>query len=265
MEDTIKLNYKTNGVEFDFPEFSDTPNFRYVIASSPRCGSNMLQRVLWRSGEAGAPEEYLTEKYIEDFSKRWPQIFRKKSEVDLIEYMKHLFRYRTSPNGAFGIKLHGSHLDNVRKKDFNLIAVLQHPKFIWIKRRNKIYQAVSYALANQTNIWIIDGKWLDFEKPKVDNPQYIENQITECLKDIIHNEQVWGDFFSENRIQPHVIYYEDLVVDYIRITQECFSNLGIKFPVERIPSPGIKKQSSKINDIWAERYYEDLIRSKVNQ
>ena len=42
------LRYRTNGPEFDFPPFSGLPPVRYVLASTPRCGSNMLARALWQ-------------------------------------------------------------------------------------------------------------------------------------------------------------------------------------------------------------------------
>lgn len=38
----MELNYETNGQDFDFPSYDGVPGIRYIIASSPRCGSNML-------------------------------------------------------------------------------------------------------------------------------------------------------------------------------------------------------------------------------
>lgn len=67
---SASLRYTTNSDRFDFPPFEGEPQTRYVIASTPRCGSNFLQRALWRTGKAGAPEEYLTSAYVSDFVNR---------------------------------------------------------------------------------------------------------------------------------------------------------------------------------------------------
>ena len=56
----LELRFATNGAEFDFPDYDGRPSHPYLIASTPRCGSNFLQRALWRTHLAGAPEEYLT-------------------------------------------------------------------------------------------------------------------------------------------------------------------------------------------------------------
>ena len=44
--------------EYDFPEF-DRRAQPYVIAESPRSGSQLLADLLWRTGLMGAPGEYL--------------------------------------------------------------------------------------------------------------------------------------------------------------------------------------------------------------
>src|SRR5438552_11790778 len=68
--------WATNGPQFDFAPFDGEPRVRYVIASLSRSGSNMLQRALWRTRLAGAPEEYFTDDYVHDFDARWSIVER---------------------------------------------------------------------------------------------------------------------------------------------------------------------------------------------
>lgn len=257
----MDFNYKTNASEFDFNEYKGLPTIRYVLATSPRCGSNMLQRILWRTKSAGAPEEYITTRYIEDYSKRWPGIIDENGDLNFSEYTRCLYRHRTSDNGVFGIKFHGGHLHSLMEKNQDLHQLMQGPDYIWIKRKDKIYQAISYDLANQTGVWIIDGKWLPLTESNPKTPKFNKAKISECLKLILEDEKVWQDYFTRKKINPKIIYYEDLVIDYIKVVKACMNRLGITFKNNGIPSPGIKKQRSKLNDEWAERYYRFLIES----
>ena len=65
------LRYRTNGPEFDFPAFAGLPPVRYVLASTPRSGSNMLARALWHTGVAGFAEDYFADEYVLDYFERW--------------------------------------------------------------------------------------------------------------------------------------------------------------------------------------------------
>ena len=81
--------------------------------------------------------------------------------------MKLLWRVRTSPNGSFGLKLHGSHLRYTTNETGSLASPFEDSKWIWIRRNNRIAQAVSYLIADQTGVWIVDGNWLPLsEKPR---------------------------------------------------------------------------------------------------
>lgn len=108
------------------------------------------QRALWQTQLAGAPEEYFIHKYIEDFSKRFSDI-----DLESINYssvLKHLYQLGTSPNGVFGIKLHGQYLKDLIEKDADVHSLLEEPIYIWMRRRDVIRQAISRVLAIQTGI-----------------------------------------------------------------------------------------------------------------
>jgi len=257
----IKLRFATNGVAFDFEEYFDLPSTRYIIASSPRCGSNMLQRSLWRTKMAGAPEEYLTEAYLKDFANRWDVVQSDGSwNIDL--YIKLLFRFRTSPNGVFGVKVHGSHLSNRINLGRDVDADFQSPRYICIRRSDKLLQAVSYALAKQTGIWILDGIWLPDKEPITRSPIYQLDQLVDCMDDILTEERAWDEFFAVRGLTPLVVWYEDLVGDYTATMEKVFQFLNVSISRERIEDPGIRRQISSLNYEWAGRLREDLIKLK---
>jgi trehalose 2-sulfotransferase len=254
----MALRYATNGPEFDFPCYPRSPAIRFVIATSPRCGSNLLQRALWRTGLAGAPEEYLTEAYANDFAQRWSIRVPGESGYDLKKYFGNLEKYRTSPNGVFGLKVHGSHLNNGFLSEVSLEDLMSKPLYILIRRRDKVLQAVSYALARKTGVWILDGEWLPEKEPMTRNPQYDYSLILDCLRDIETEEALWDTTFKKNHIVPFEISYEDLKQNYLEVIRNSLTHLGVKAPARTIIGPpGIRKQADSTNEEWATRFLKE--------
>lgn len=253
----MTLRYQTNSADFDFPEYSEFPLIRYVIASSPRCGSNLLQRALWRSGLAGAPEEYLTDAYAKDFAMRW-SLSDGKGGINAEQYLRMLIRFRTSPNGVFGLKLHGSHLSNSFMERIDLRQSLGQPIYILIRRRNKYLQAVSYLLARQTGVWILDGAWLPDKEAITTTPTYSLQELLACLEGIVQEEIAWDRYLADHGITPYVVIYEELVANYKTVTGEVLSHLGVHDYQEHITDPAIKRQATSQNHEWAEKFEKDL-------
>jgi|GEM_PF-683169 len=256
------LRYETNSAHFDFPEYNAFPSIRYIVASSPRCGSNLLQRALWRSGVAGAPEEYLTEGYANDFAARWETI-RDSGGINPNDYLQMLMRFRTSPNGAFGLKVHGSHLSNVFLSRLNLDQHLQVPTYIVLRRRNKFLQAVSYALARQTGIWILDGAWLPDTSALITSPNYSFEEIVSCLDGIVQEEQVWDRYLLDRAITPYFVVYEELVDNLHAVTLKVLHQLGVELTGGQSLDAGIRQQATALNHEWADRFESDLKRADV--
>lgn len=247
------LKYRTNSAEFDFPFFQGVPTQCYVLATSPRCGSNFLQRALWHTGYAGAPEEYFTMPYISDFSKRWPKIL---SDIgpDLNVYTDLLFARRTSPNGVFGMKVHGQQLGETYFSSFDWSRRLNSPLVIQLKRQDKVAQAVSLYIAETTGIWILDGKWLPDIKNKYDEPAYNRERIMRCYQEILRQELLWENHFLLNGPPARVLFYENIVAAYEATMQSLLKLISPNPFHAKIPSPGIRKQANSRNEAWAERF-----------
>lgn len=251
----LHLAYRTNGPEFDFPLFTGSPSMRYVICSTARSGSNLLQRALWRTNLAGAPEEYLTEHYAADFAQRWPAI-RNGDGYDLDRYVTELMRHRTSPNGAFGIKVHDAHLSEPMLRDADIDALLSSPRYVWIRRRDRVRQAVSWSIAVQTGVWIADGEWLEKTKPTAE-PAYDFDELADRLEALEQRDRTWAERFERSDARPHIVYYEDLASRYEETIRACLSALGIE-PPDAIPDPGIARQADERNEAWSTRFRTKL-------
>jgi LPS sulfotransferase NodH len=257
------LRYRTNGSEFDFPVLEAEPQVRYVLASTPRCGSNMLQRALWRTGQAGAPEEYFAPGYVHDYLARWPEIGRSGSAptdgylgIDVERYLELLFRHRSSPNAVFGVKFHSSHLAAFHAAGIDPAELLASPVFIWVRRRDLLRQAISWYLAEETGVWIVDGDWLPLDTPRAE-PEYDYSDLKSRVAQLQTEDARWAAYFHERAVRFLVVYYEDLCASYDAIVKSCFAFMGLNVP-EAIEEPGIQRQASDRNANWRSRLEDDL-------
>jgi len=251
------LRYETNGREFDFPSFGAIPTLRFIIASTPRCGSNLLQRALWRSGLAGAPEEYLAAGYVADFARRFPGAFDLGDAAGKDLYVRLLWRIRTSPNGVFGLKLHGSHVAQAETAEGRLLATLEGSKWLWIRRHNRVAQAISYLRADQTGIWILDGEWLS-DRPATGEPSYSREGIEARISQIDAEENAWASRLAG--LPSSVVcevYYEDLVDNYAATMSDVFSFLDVDVP-NGVPQPGIRRQADEQSAQWERRFKSEI-------
>jgi LPS sulfotransferase NodH len=244
--------WATNGPRFDFTSFDGEPRVRYVIASPSRSGSNMLQRALWRTRLAGAPEEYFTEDYVRDFDARWNVV---NGALDVRRYLALLFRHRTSPNGVFGMKVHGEDLENHFLRSLDINTLLDTPRIIALSRRDAVRQAVSYAIARQTGVFIVDGDWLPRRTP-IAEPHYNFDLILACHQAIEREQAAWERVFGRSPYPPHRVMYEDLVDHYHDEVHACLEFLGVEPPAE-IARPNVQRQATAINDEWAARFREE--------
>lgn len=85
-------------------------------------------------------------------------------------------------------------------------------KWIWLRRRNKIRQAISILKAQETEIWHLDK----------DDPQEKQNLARAeievdfqdlCLKTIRFYvaDGAWSNFFQLHGVEPYILYYENFV------------------------------------------------------
>jgi LPS sulfotransferase NodH len=243
--------YRTNGPEFDFPLFAGLPPVRYVLASTPRCGSNMLARALWHTGVAGFAEDYLSDDYVLDFFERWG--FDTGAPDELADsYIRKLMRHRTSPNGVFGIRIHAGLLAST---DVDLHEVMSHPGYIWMRREDRLRQAISYLLAEQTGEWIVDGTYLPLRE-NLSPPTYSYEQIRRHIRLLDHDTAIWHEHFARRGAKPHVVTYEDLLERYEETVRGCLSWMGVTFSGQ-VPDPGIRRQAGELTERWVRRYERD--------
>jgi trehalose 2-sulfotransferase len=243
------------------------PAISYIIASVQRSGTHLLCSILRSTGVAGSPAEYFLSKPGETWEKRWNAPSRD-------AYVQNVLRQNTTANGVFGTVVMWSYVERMllMLKEIpaykNLSgaqlfgAVFYKPKYIWMRRRNHLEQAVSWAMACHTGVWT---QKVDQESQTRVGPKFDFKVIDEWCNRIAAHDEGWANYFHKNQIEPLVLFYEDVVASHHAAAQRVLEFLALPFPPGmEIPPPAVEKQATGVSQEWAARYLK-LKRKKVGR
>jgi LPS sulfotransferase NodH len=243
-----------------------SPLATYVICTNPRSGSWLLGEGLASTSLAGKPREWFNPLVEQQRRAQW----RMNNSTDLT-YAKYLDQIRaqgTTSNGICGIKLHYYQFDELPKMLTTIenlrglstaevmAAAFPNIKYIWLTRRDKARQAISYQLASTMGEWwIIDGAKRNKREDRIDEPDFDPRVIARLEITLAENDLKWQSYFQNNNIVPLTVYYEDLVSDYRGNIVTILKWLGVpNADAVAIPPSRLKQQSNARNEDWLARY-----------
>jgi LPS sulfotransferase NodH len=226
----------------------------YAICTTPRTGSNFLCELLQVTGVAGRPDEYF-----------WnpPAGHERWSLEEHRRYVEQIRRAGTTPNGVFGVKLMWSYLSDVvtrlaavsGRADASppdiLTATFPHLRYIWLTRRDKVRQGISFYRAIATDRWRSTdlGSRADADVP------FDYQAIDALIETSINDEQAWRQFFEEHGIQPLAIVYEDLEREPETIVRQILEYLGLSAAPLAFPASWRhQRQADTITEVWVRQY-----------
>jgi LPS sulfotransferase NodH len=219
------------------------PHTCYLIAASPRSGSQLLGSLLTATGLAGFPDEHFNPWHMGDATNFFPD--------DLLytpEHIQRLIEKFTTPNGVFGTKAHFLQVTNFVGLD-HLESLYPTPlKYISLTRRDVVRQGISLARAAQTNAYNSDMQ-------PTREPVYNFHQISQCTREVRIQTKGWETYFHQRGIEPFRVVYEDFLTDQERIIRGVLEYLGVAVPEDfRIPETHLKKQADSLSDQWVEKF-----------
>lgn len=183
----------------------------YLIAFTLRNGSTLLCDYLTQNN-LGRPTEYFQYPFGE--ANKWAYDGLGVSTDDFAGYIRELQR-QCAPNDIFGAKLTWDHKNVLVEEARRLDPMIQDVedlfpsvKWIYLKRKDKIAQAISLWRAVKT------GRWHSLD-PVVENtkPEYDYFGILRHLYTILVEEYIWDNYFKRLELQPALVNYEVLVRD----------------------------------------------------
>lgn len=242
------------------------PRSSYLVCATHRSGSNLLCMGLWHSDLAGRPQEFFSPTREESLSQEYGLTPATKSYV---AYLRDLLIKRQTENGIFGSKIMWKHLQHLqdslladptflgpRSEDpWQLLqASLPQPRCLWMRRRNKVRQAISMVKAKQTKIY--NTMQLQ-ERAPVNEPVYDFAAIDKEFRRFEKEDELWLEFFQKRGIDYKEVVYEDFAQNYEGTIAALLDWLEIPRPNPLgLRSPDYQPQSDGVNQQWEQRYRE---------
>ena len=198
---------------------------------------------MYRTGAFGYPLEYCNPGNWTVWSAR----ARQAGQQSVLDFIKSV---RTGPNGVFAIKLHHEHLNHFLRHE---PAPLSY-RFVHLRRRDQLGQALSFARAQQTGVWISD-------MPETAPASYDWNLISAKLDILARGNARWTAFLAGQGVDPLDLWYEDVAADPQAAIREVARHLGIDLPESEINEeafmPRPQKAASGAKENWRARFISD--------
>lgn len=245
------------------------PKKMYLICSSQRTGSTLLVHLLRKTGVLGYPSE------------RFREFLTQRIEAGTLSYdsiVPHVFSTFQTSNGVFGVKVHGHQYSHFQRavagleSDFGaeIKQSLEGAVYISLSRRDVVAQAVSLWRAKETLLYhdfISPMKLLKqlpryltrapSEKRAV--PVYDYQLLKAALLEILQERRVWEQVFSEQRIKPLILYYEDFTTELSGTLKTLAEEMGVSIPLrKRVSAAPCRKLADSDSVAIGKRFVNDL-------
>jgi LPS sulfotransferase NodH len=217
----------------------------YVIATSPRSGSNLLCEALGQTGIAGKPAEIGLK-------------FR--GDVPFDEYVRARVRACTTDNGVSGVKLFWSQLrlwlpecHPISDNEGLLERFFPGAKYIQLVRRDRRGQAISLYRAIASNEW---RRVSGVVSPQQTQPEPdFDGQVIRHLEHRLRLQEAgWCESFRRRSIVPLVLEYESLVSHRSAEVARVLDFLGQDpAAVNGIAEPRLLPQADSKTAAWRRR------------
>ena len=235
---------------------------RYLICTVPRSGSTYLCDLISRTGILGM-RPYEPPRRFEYVLRHFRDADRGPTGVH--EFLGAAFAESASPNGVGGFKVMWQHFDRLIDEALRDGAhrglrridvegqIAATTRFVWLRRRNRVRQAISWTKALQSDGW-------HMESQRAYRGAYTYDFPGICLaRWRIHRAETgWSDFFRRCDARPLVLYYEDCLSDLPEAIGSIAWFLGVP-PPDEVPaaSSSLEVQADAVNDEWEHRFRVD--------
>ncbi len=211
-----------------------------------------------RTGVAGDPDEYFADE--PRGALHAPTWLGQRLRLTAREYCDYLLAAHSGPNGVFGGKITAAQMTELTdglRSEFDpglsraslLGMVFPELRYIWITRRNKTEQAVSFWRALQS------GSYNSRQRSRSPSPRFSFSIIDHTVDQLVFYERLWGDFFAREGVVPLTIAYEDFVLNYETTIRSALAYLGIDAGASlEPPPPQLERQADALSRAWVRKY-----------
>jgi LPS sulfotransferase NodH len=213
-----------------------------IVASQARSGSNFLGDLMEQTGRLGRPGEFFSPFVLEQQHPDRDHAPAASCQLALEEGM--------SENGVLAIKLFPGHFLRLQH-GVRLSEWFGDIRWVWLRRRDRVGQAISLLIAQQT------GSFIHKQAAKRE-PSYDRRHLLALLTRIVQQDAMWEAFFARNRIDPLSLWFEDVRED----PAGSVAAIGRQLEVELsgatvVPGQRVRSQTTELNERWRERFFAE--------
>ena len=202
-----------------------------------RCGSNYLAELLAATGAVNLAAEVL------HFESVIP-ISTQSNISSLRKYLASMMSWNAI-GGNYVTKLATAFLPALETAGL-LDDALAGAAFIHITRRDRLGQAISFEIADQT------GRWASYQSPSDRQPRFSRYRIERIMANLAADDAYLGKFFTLNNIVPLSIVYEDVLADPLAAVARVLEFLGLPWSAPDQTKIRTERQSDALNEQWRE-------------
>jgi LPS sulfotransferase NodH len=225
------------------------PVKRYLIATTGRSGSTLLCSRIAEYGRLGFPNEFLNESYISEFDRLFPN-------PSLGDFERYVARHFSSEDGVFGLKSDWWRFREARQ--LGVFSSFYEPLdlIIHLRREDFVAQAVSFALAVESNAWHARDVAGSSIEARHQGLEFSAAAIKEHARSVLNQEYYWRRYFAEIDTPVMQLSYEEVSRDVDASIRAIADAFHLRLP-KRETRPIIEKARSTVADQWRERFLEE--------
>jgi len=253
----------------------------YLVCATQRSGSTLLCELLKGTEVAGVPDEffeglrgtglprqpreYFTDPEFADIAERLAPLDpgRPEEQGEFAGWFSYVLQRGTTHNGVFGAKMMWNYFDDFRARigelpeaqglTFNeaLDEIFPDLHIIFVRRRDKVAQAVSLWRAIQTQQWRKEESTDDI--PEVD---YDYRALKHLVTELHRWDAAWEDWFHATGREPIRVIYEEFAETRAATVGRVLDALGIDPPEPSDRGP-MTRQADDVSRDWVTRFREE--------
>ena len=259
-----------------------------LVCASQRSGSTLLCELLKGTEVAGVPDEffealrstgiprqprqYFEAPEMQDIAERLPATDPGRPEQvgEFAGWFEYALHRGTTPNGVFSSKMMWNYFDDFRARIRELRGLEQltfhqaldeifpQLRIVFVRRRDKVAQAVSLWRAIQTQRWRTEDISNDAAEA-----WYDYRAIKHLVAELHGWDAKWEDWFQVTGRQPVRVIYEEFVGSRAATVGRVLDALGIPPRELAVNGKGpMRRQADDLSQGWVDRYrQEDLERT----
>ena len=268
------------------------PRLSYLICTTPRSGSTLLCELLEGTGIAGRPDEYFQQlrstglpmsprDYLGGGADLLPgvpvaggqlvehSLYDPRRFASFGDYVAWVKERATTDNGVLGFKIMWPYLPGLveglsgdARAEPHAVLSASFPRlgYVWLRRSDKVRQAVSLWRAVQTWHWRQDAA--GGGKPQAGSSatlRYSYEAIDHLRRLLVSSDRAWETYFEATGTTPLTLTYENFVHEMDETVTALLHHIGVKLPPHaRRGIPRTARQADATSEEWITRFRSEF-------